>query len=42
VIGEDLIGVADMEEVEAGVDGDGGGYPGVVRLRTFPYHQLLK
>ena len=41
-VGEELLRVGDGEEVEPGVDGDGGGHPGIVRLRTLPYHQLLK
>ncbi len=41
MIGQNVLGVANVEEVEAGVDGDGGGDPSVVRLRPLPNHKLL-
>jgi hypothetical protein len=42
VIGQNVLGVANVEEVEAGVDRDGGGDPSVVRLRPLPNHKLLE
>ncbi len=42
MIGQNLLGVVNVEEVEAGVDGDGGGDPSVVRLRPLPYNKLLE
>ena len=42
VVVEQVAGVEHVEEVELGVDRDGGLHPGLVSSRTLLYRQLLK